>query len=290
MRANRLTGLRVELEKWYGEGRSGYEISDMLAGRGVDITARSVTRQLRRWGVAVKGTGRHANALDMFKEIATEEDAYWLGFLMGDGFVSKNGNYITLGIIDGEHVEKMKQYFGIPAEIVRHKGRKENQRDMYHIGIYSQRSVANAAKWGLVYDKNKRTVPVLPEKLMCHFWRGLWDADGHVSNGNIALTCKKVFLDAFRKWLNIAGEHEDGYCGGLYQAGENTWRLHYCSAYARYVLETLYKNCKVALQRKREVARLVIKGSFCSTEKSEKLYKSILAGERNFHEKELIAV
>ena len=271
---NRLVEYRAEIEGLYRDKWSGIRIAKLMLDKyGMKITPRSIQRQLHGWDMEVRGVGRADNGLDMFREISNEADAYWLGFLMGDSSVSENGNAIVLGIIDRGHLEKLKIQYGIPCEISVNEKSKEykNWRDMYYIGIYSQRTVKNAARWGLVHDKNKRTVPDLEEGLMRHFWRGLWDADGHMGGVVASLTGKEIFMRGFRKWLGVEGKGTDGYCGGLYFAKNTTWRSTYSGAYAKLVAERLYRDCTVFLDRKKRRADPMIAGAFIFSKHGRRL-------------------
>jgi len=234
--AKREAGVRtVELAKEYGVDR------------------KSIQRVLKLVG-AERASGRPDNGLDLFAEIEDEAGAYWLGYLTGDSCVASNGNCIQVGSVDKEQLEKLKVWGSIPSEIgTDFKSRNPetpNQRDFHHLSINSQRTVTNASKWGLVHDKNKRSVPNLPEKLMPHYWRGLWDADGSVFLNLAVLTCKPIFICEFRKWLGVAGKGKDGYCGGVHKVTDITWRTAYSGEYARMVCDKLYKGASVYMDRK----------------------------------------
>lgn len=279
---NRLAKYRAEIEGMYRDKCSGIEIARLMSDKyGVKITPRSIQRQLHGWGVEVRGVGRQENGLNLFDGIKDEHDAYWLGFFMGKGCVSKNGNALTVQIIDREHLEKFKKHYSIPGEIAVNEKSKvyENQRDIYYLGVYSQRSVGNMGKWGLVWDKNRRWVPDLAEGFMAHFWRGLWDADGHLGEQVASLTGKEVFLRAFRKWLGVEGNGTDGMCGGIYFVKNTTWRTTYTGAYAKFVAEKLYKGCKVSLKRKQWKADPMIKGSFIFSNQGREMDRKLHGAE-----------
>lgn len=227
--------------------RAGSRVSDLA--KQYNVTARSIQRVLKADGLAVR-SGKPDNGLDLFSVVNDEYAAYWLGFLMGDSCVSKNGNSIIVSIIDPEHLAKLKTWGNIPAPITCIKSGVINQRDMFMLGIYSKRTVANCAGFGLVYDKNKRTIPNLSSDLMRHFWRGLWDADGHITLGLACLTCKPVFIHGFRQWLAITGKGADGFLGGIYRVTDVTYRSTYSAIGAKAICKQLYTNHNISLDRK----------------------------------------
>lgn len=251
----------VALEVLAGEiaEKRGRGVRTVELAKEYGVDRRSIQRALK-WVGAERASGRPDNGLNLFDKVEDEAGAYWLGYLMGDSCVASNGNCIQVGSIDREQLEKLKEWGKIPAEVgTQFKSRNPdtpNQRDFHHLSINSQRTVTNAGKWGLVHDKNKRIVPQLPEKLMAHFWRGLWDADGSVGFNIAVLTCKPVFVNAFRKWLSVEGKGQDGYCGGIHKITEITWRCAYSGLYARMVCDRLYRGASVYMDRKHRMAGL----------------------------------
>lgn len=274
------TGVSLEMQagEIVAKRESGMRVVELASEYGVD--RKSIQRVLK-WMGKEASCGRPDNGLNMFEEIRDEHDAYWLGFLMGDSHVMKNGNGIMVGIIDKEHVEKLKKHYSIPAEISTEikSLKNKNWSDMYTIGIYSQRSVGNAGKWGLVHDKNKRFIPDLKPELMRHFWRGLWDADGcirfNMTQPQIVFVCKEQFVRGFRKWLGVEGHGRDDMCGGIYQKAHSTWAANYSGMYAKLVCEKLYKDCKVSLDRKKIVADRIIKGAYMFSKQARQLDKKL---------------
>ena len=47
-----------------------------------------------------------------FNKIESEEDAYWLGFILADGYINEDRGFlkIKLGSVDKEHLFKFAQY------------------------------------------------------------------------------------------------------------------------------------------------------------------------------------
>lgn len=151
---------------------------DGPSSRTLELRFDSFTRAKRLAGVDDKEKwGKMPVNSDYFSEITTEEQAYWLGVLYGDGSVFKNGcgNYACyLAMIDREHIEKFKNAVNASHPI------KENADGTYSIQFTDEKLTDDLRKLGC--DENKTdssTLPDLPESLRPAFVRGLFDADGN---------------------------------------------------------------------------------------------------------------
>jgi hypothetical protein len=126
-----------------------------------------------------------------FKNIDTEEKAYWVGFLMADGCISKkitkggtikNTIDLRLAEIDEKHIEKFKKSLKSGHKISKRgikylKGQKIS--NSVRINISSKEMVDDLIKFGVTPNKTfTATPPLLKENLQKHFFRGLIDGDG----------------------------------------------------------------------------------------------------------------
>lgn len=119
---------------------------------------------------------------NLFEQIETEEDAYWLGFIYADGYISDNGNFeLSLNYRDFKQLEKFARYSFFKGNIVKKQkvsggfyrcrlsftaiGIKEN---FFNVGIIPRKS-------SVLIFPNKN---ILPTTLIKHFIRGYVDGDG----------------------------------------------------------------------------------------------------------------
>lgn len=91
------------------------------------------------------------NIIHNFKNIDTEEKAYWLGFLYADGSVSSKENKIELGLAkkDYHHIEKFKNFIGIDNKICYRKTTKS-----YRYSFRSQSCKEDLIEKGCVPKKS----------------------------------------------------------------------------------------------------------------------------------------
>lgn len=114
-----------------------------------------------------------------FREIDTENKAYLLGLFTADECVysvnQSKAFTIQLKKDDVEMIQFIKNELSIPRKIVTDK------RDgSYGISIVNNLFVQHLIEHGVTEGKSTRFRPTLPDYLMSHYIRGLFDGDGSV--------------------------------------------------------------------------------------------------------------
>ena len=123
---------------------------------------------------------RYTHNIEAFKEIKTEEEAYWLGFILADG-CNTNGSQIRVDIKDKGHLEKLSKliYTGGDKPIgIRDLGFGE----VYYFSCTINKVIENLNNHGIVPRKSMITkLPEVNEKFYKHLIRGIFDGDGSLS-------------------------------------------------------------------------------------------------------------
>lgn len=193
---------------------------------------------------------------DFFEIIDTEQKAYWLGFLMADGYVSEKKSSIELGLKESDklHLEKFKK--DISSNHVLSKTKK-NLKGTEYIGY---RLTLNSAKLkqdlidkGCTPRKTLRlefpNYNIVPKHLMYHFIRGYVDADGCITNIKKMISLEVVgtreFLEQYIKELELH-ENKIHYINNRKTAS----RIIYSGSYAVNIINKLYTNASIYLDRK----------------------------------------
>lgn len=125
---------------------------------------------------------------DAFDEI-TEESAYWIGFILGDGHITKNKNSVSISLKrdDEEHLLTFAKWIQFPGKLryTKREGRRKSigGKEWYygvHIRFSSKRIVEILSKYKIT--PNKTLTAQAHEDLINnrHFWRGVIDADGSI--------------------------------------------------------------------------------------------------------------
>ena len=109
-----------------------------------------------------------------------EQDQYWLGYFIADGWARHQGNSKKISIylesIDKEHIEKFKKYLGTSNAIYQYSHAKG--QDSYRVQFTNQEVTEVLYSLGMIKDNKKNpTVPTCLEDSK-HFWRGVMDGDG----------------------------------------------------------------------------------------------------------------
>lgn len=169
-------------------GKSTVEISKIL-----EVAVSRVHYVLKKNNLRTPKMGEnkriyHYN-LDIFKEINSEEKAYWLGFLYADGYVSKVKNVITLTLAgkDLDHLKKFSDFLKSPYKfrrVVRKSPFSEKILVQNTLTICSCEMVQDLVGKGCIQAKTfKLKFPnssIVPVDLVHHFIRGYFDGDGSV--------------------------------------------------------------------------------------------------------------
>lgn len=113
--------------------------------------------------------------IDVFDEINTEAKAYWLGFILGDGSLSKYSLRMELHKRDRDHLEKLSLFIGGNYPIY------ETRKECLLMAFNSKAFVEKMRQY-IPKDKTYRLGhrPIISDKLLLHFYRGILDSDGWI--------------------------------------------------------------------------------------------------------------
>lgn len=211
---------------------------------------------------------------NIFEIIDTEEKAYWLGFLLADGSICVRKNTgqstikISLASIDKNHIQKFLDFVGCDMPIRTYmvgNGANDNLSESCEVTITSKKIVSDLAKLGIGPKKSFTVeIPKVAEHLVKHLVRGIWDGDGSV----LFRAKRKKYPDNFNPEVQICGNEKvvgkinDIFVEklGLKRATltptAKIFLFRKTSLPAKIVVEYLYKDCTIALDRKLEKAKL----------------------------------
>lgn len=194
--------------------------------------------------------------INLFKNIETEYDAYWLGFLYADGNVSNKENKIelSLSMCDYSHIEKFKKYVGLNNKIC-----FREKQQAYRFSFRSYEIKDNLINNGCIPkkslilqfpDKNQ-----VPDELLRHFMRGYFDGDGCFCNTNCCFEASFLGTEDFINGFLKRGPDiftKSNY--GIYN-GSASKKIKKYSVYRHNIkefLNYLYKDANIYLDRKYE--------------------------------------
>lgn len=212
-----------ELIRMYNSGMSLMEIASKVSGA---KGAMVVRQKLQKLGVDTSYNANigkykekmsqifHRYSLDehVFDTVDTEEKAYWLGFLMADGYNHEDKSTICLRLQaeDLEILEKFKNFLKSNAPIytitritpVTHL--KTEHREVRVNSVYLSRQLAKLGcmqgkTYKLCYPKD------VPLEMTNHFIRGYFDGDGCLSITN---RNDRKNVNSKKYQFTITGKHD----------------------------------------------------------------------------------
>lgn len=206
---------------------------------------------------------KHSIDESVFDRI-TEQSAYWIGFLMADGYISKNKSAVHLNLKadDETHIRKFRKFLKSSHKIT--------VRDVLlkHYGIskaacYSFNSfkiVKTLKDFGVT---NRKSLTAKAKKIQNnpHFWRGVIDGDGSIflsktGNNNliVALVGSKTIIEQFLQFVNTITKTN----ASVREIKKSkAFETRISGFIAEKVLQRIYKNPKISLDRKHETVKEV---------------------------------
>jgi hypothetical protein len=195
-------------------------------------------------------------------DVVTNDVAYWIGFLFADGcvFHKENGGLtiqLRLSEVDRGHVEKFRQFLrsthAITADPPGNFGGYQSRASV-RFAVSSRRLAERLLEMG------RYEGPIAPELAASrHFWRGVVDGDGSIwisKRGYVgfSLVGSQRLLEAFLGFLekrNLARRMTISPDKSIYQVST-------AGHLAELIIDELYRNAPMALDRKAAAARPVI--------------------------------
>jgi hypothetical protein len=254
--------IAASLATLYQDGLSATKIS-----RIVGLSVPTVTKALRAQGhstatKADKGRNRLYSLAHNSFAVLDEASEYWIGFLMADGCVYRNrtGRYMscTLKSDDASHVVKLSTFLRSSYPIVTRtqKTTGGTASSVTGIAVRSEQLCQDLERWGVTERKSLSAQAAAGLTPSRHFWRGMIDGDGWIgmseARPRVLLTGSQIICEQFATYVNEL-------LGSSYSAkpctGNQAWRTSITSSRrTKQLLDHLYSNCNVALDRKKERA------------------------------------
>lgn len=240
----------INIEAVINQIRSGMSLRDIAAS--LTINRMTLSAKLKKLGLDKKLITFNEH---FFHEVDDEQKAYWLGFIMADGCVSRTHRdklAIVAAIKDAHHLLKWHKAINSSLRLYdRGDGAVTSQH-------YSTAMCNDLERYGCVPRKSLiLQFPEINERLLHHFVRGYFDGDGSVGLKN-----KKQATPQLRvSFVGTANFLESlslliGTTNVLRPTGNN--KLTKCleiagNKKAQAIYEWMYKDATVWLERKREV-------------------------------------
>lgn len=195
---------------------------------------------------------------NFFENLDNEKSCYWAGFILGDGCINDYCMRIQLSAKDQNHLEKFKKDIECDYAVNMRSDYNcatNSMNDSCRISISRKKICEDLANHYIGKDKsNNCRLPNLPDHLINHFIRGLFDADGsfcirknnavfnlYSSAINILFEIQEVLIKNCDLNKTKIGKIKNNNCHNLVYGGNTQ---------VKRIMSYLYKNSTVKLDRK----------------------------------------
>lgn len=249
-----------EMYELYQQGKNTREIGELY-----NLSSSYVSRLFHQKSFKLRD--QHDNSRRyhfdecFFDDIDTQEKAYYLGLLWADGTNILNRNCIQIGLQEKDKyiLEHMLIAMNANYTLRCTKSTYPGGQDIYSISLFSEHMSNKLNDIGMIPNKSLilKFPTCVPDNLMSHFIRGVFDGDGYISHGG-DYTCEIMGTEDFcielqRKLLE-AGIDSKIYNTTL-RKETSTRRLYIGKKdNVRKFLNYIYKNSTIYLERKHEIA------------------------------------
>lgn len=208
-------------------------------------------------------------------DVITEESAYWIGFLMADGCLTHRKRYrnsdgekevhLSISERDRGHVEAFRRFLGTSNTISRNTSKGfPGSRPRCRISVTSPRLFDALAVYG-VTPRKSLTAKVIGLESNRDFWRGLVDGNGSIVNrrhlggwAGVMLVGSQYIIPQFSAYCATVIMEEPP-AMTPHHSTEGIFNICLSGERGISVVRSLYDGCTVALRRKWDAARQVIK-------------------------------
>ena len=227
--------------------------------------------------------------INLFKH-DSEFKYYLIGFIAADGYISKKSNRIEIALSqkDKHFLETIRDLI-CPEKLL---GYRQKQK-AYRLLIDNKCIKDYIMVYINTYDKSHKLLfPYrIPDKYLSHFLRGYSDGDGTIG----LVRSQRKFLDGIKYYYGLRYRilgtrqflegwvHNTRVLYGLSKrnvhrkSNENVYYIEYGHKIANKMLEIIYKNSTIRLERKYQVYKYI------SNTDSEKLEQDVLNGNSHYN-------
>lgn len=171
----------------YEEYKEGASTVDL--GKKYSTSPASINRQFTRLDLPLRSNKVNSKKFycdsNYFKNIDTQDKAYWLGFIYADGYISKAkyGNVFGLSVAKKDKclLEKLSKSIDSTYNINEYLSSGFSKSPYVRLTITDDKLCADLEKHGVFFNKTNILLhPKLDKCLIRHFIRGYFDGDGSV--------------------------------------------------------------------------------------------------------------
>ena len=230
------------------ENKSTFYIAKQL-----NVTPKVIKRYLKENNIKIKDCRRkYYFDENYFEVIDTPEKAYWLGFILADGYNNQDRGFLNINLnsIDHHHLEKFVDAIEGDYNMITIRQHSITGNNMSCLCINSRKMSNDLAKLNILQGKsaNEHIPPNIPKILIKDFIRGIIDGDGHINSRRIDIISSIEVLTFIQEYLHeTCSININKICDHC-----NTFRIYICKNRDIVLKHLYYKNC-LSLDRKQKI-------------------------------------
>lgn len=235
--------------------QNGYGCTSICKDYGVG--QQTINRLLKKNNINITNR-KYFFEENIFDNIDTPEKAYWLGFILADGYVNEDRGFLSIQLSgkDKEHIYKFLSFIKGDENMVKTVYHNITGNELSRIDVcgrsFTNRLVELKLRQGKSSGKEHLT-PGIPNDYIRDYIRGIWDGDGHIEKKRIDLISSIEVLAFVQEKMK---ESCDININGILNHC-NTYRIYICKNRFRVLNHLYYENC-CSLDRKYILARELI--------------------------------
>lgn len=147
-----------------------------------------------------------------FDKIHNQFDAYFLGLLLTDGYISTRERDVGIDLVDEDCIKFLSTVIGKPYKAYQPVGKGKKTR--YRLILSDKNLVEQLSKYGVVHNKTYNLGPINlkseEEKFIPYIIRGIIDGDGNVTPTSYGAPAFKIYTasEKFADWLKYILENK----------------------------------------------------------------------------------
>ena len=199
-----------------------------------------------------------------FSKINTPQKSYWIGFILGDGHLTRNGIQLVFRLAKKDKII-LKNFLDEIGGSYEQVKEYEHYNNMISLCISSKQIVQDLINIGIPHKNKSFTAKPIKLPFQSAFWLGVFDADGSIgvyeitddrySNPykynalNISLVGTKEICEGFSEFLDCNGKY-------VYKRGKIYNFSKGCKRLREVIYEKLYEYDIPSMERKKNVFKI----------------------------------
>ena len=191
-----------------------------------------------------------------FKDVNTEEQAYWLGFFLADAYINDNRGVLRVKLSnkDRKHLEKLAIFMQDSLTSIKEDigGAYERNNICPYLEYNCKTMIEDLHQYNLHAGKSGQEVPYCfnNSTLDAAYLRGMIDGDGHIEDGYFKYVGSKTSCEYVKAWFTQYVDFKED-CSYIYKHGA-IYSFELRNKQANLALKELYLNAAIYLDRKYE--------------------------------------